>query len=292
MSDLVQQTRARQGGKTIQQMLDPIRSPLGIALAERIGVDRFMQAAVTSFRANEKLQRCTEDSILGGLFVAAQLGLEVGGPRGLAYLVPYGNQATLVLGYKGVVELFYRTGQVRTVDAFLVREGDVFRKRWDPDRGRVFDWEPASDDGKPIGAVAYVITTAGGLLWEYLTEAEILQRRPAQWTNGPWRTWPDQMWLKTVLKALPRKVRMASDDQSLALAVEVDQTVQRRVPGLAQNVVGRVPVQAEIEAQKPAQGSSASDPGVDEIPDYQEQERQEFAAWQAQQEQAEQGGDT
>ena len=223
------------------------------------------------------------------MFISPQLGLEVGGPRGLAYLVPYGKEATFVLGYKGVVELFYRTGQVRTVDAFLIREGDLFRKRWDPDRGRVFDWEPESDDATVIGAVAYVITTSGALLWEHMTEAELVKRRPTQWTNGPWRTWPNEMRLKTVLKALPRKVRMASDDQSLQLAVDADQTVQRRLPGLSEHAVERVPVQGELAAtgaperpQEPADAPpmalQTDEPPLDEEAAYEAEAQRRFEA--------------
>lgn len=263
MSDLVQQTRARQQqGKTIQQMLLPVKGPLGNALAERIGVERFMQAAVTTFRKTPGLARCTEESILGGLFVAAQLGLEIGGPRGLAYLVPYGSEATLVLGYRGVVELMYRTGQVQKVDAFLVREDDRFQIRWDPMHGRVFDWEPGRQDARPVGAVAYVVMTNGALMWQHMTEAEILKRRPAKWTRTPWETWPDEMWLKIVVKALPRTVRTSSDDLSLAL--EADQTVQRRLPGVEHHVVARVPVEADQPAeQQPARDALEAAPAVD-----------------------------
>lgn len=301
MSDLVQQTRARQQqGKTIQQMLTPVKGSLGNALAERIGVERFMQAAVTTFRKTPGLARCTEESILGGLFVAAQLGLEVGGPRGLAYLVPYGSEATLVLGYRGIVELMYRTGQVQKVDAFLVREHDVFRQRWDPQHGRVFDWEPGAQEAKPVGAVAYAVMTNGGLIWQHMTEEQILKRRPAKWTNTPWATWPDEMWLKTVLKALPRTVRTSSDD--LSLAIEADQTVQRRIPGVEHHVVARVPVEgAQAEAPTardaveaaPAAAEPVEEPAVeadapmalavDEQAAFEEQSRREYEDYLASQ---------
>lgn len=284
MSELVERSRAAQQGKTIQQMLSGgVKTALDTALAERIGVERFMQAAVTTFRKTPGLARCTEESILGGLFVAAQLGLEVGGPRGLAYLVPYGQEATFVLGYKGAVELFYRTGQVKKVDAFLIREGDVFEPGWDLREGRVFKWVPGNPDGKPVGAVAYVVTTNGGLVWEHMTEAEILKRRPSRWTNTPWSTWPDQMWMKTVLKALTRKVRMSADDLSLQLAIESDETVQRKVPGLPELEVSRLPVGTVAGADEA--------PAAGEEDDWEARERAEHDAWLASQEAMDRGGE-
>jgi recombinational DNA repair protein RecT len=159
--------------------------------------------------------------------------------------VPYGKDAQLVLGYRGLLELGYRSGQVKTVDAFLIREGDTFRKRWDPDRGLVFDWEPMSDDAPPVGAIAFVVTTQGGLLWEHMTKDQILARRPERWQGTPWASWPDPMWLKTVLKSLYKRVRLSADDNSLSLAVESDETVQRRVevPGMEpEHLVEHVPV--------------------------------------------------
>lgn len=241
MSDLVQRTRGnRQDVEPIQATLEKQAEGLSMALAGRIGTDRFIRAAVTSFRTSPALQRCSRDSILGGLFIAAQLGLEIGGPRGYAYLVPFKTkgqyEAQLILGYKGLLELAYRTGQMKTVDAFIVREGDVFRQRWDPQQGRIFDWEPGDPKAKPIGAVAYVVTLQGGLLWEYLTEEEILQRRPRYWESTPWKTYPEQMWTKTALKRLFARVRLSADD-ALSLAVASDETVQRRIPGLEEHHV-------------------------------------------------------
>lgn len=285
MSNLVQQSRAQQQrGKTIQQMLAPIQSSLNNALAERIGVERFMQAAVTTFRNTPGLARCTEDSILGGLFTAAQLGLEVGGPRGLCYLVPYGQEATFVLGYRGLVELFYRTGQITKVDAFLIREGDRFERKWDLAHGRVFDWAPGGNDEAPwVGVVAYVLTRDGEILWEHLTKAEVLKRRPTKWTKGPWETWEEQMVLKTGLKALQRTVRQSTDDRSLQFAITADETVQRRVSGVEEHVVERVPVQGELPV---AAGPEPDETpmALDEEAAFEEQSRREHDAWVAAQE--------
>lgn len=252
-SDLARQTRNAQGAqaKTAEKVaaltktIQGTRNGIAAALGERIGPDRFLRAAVTTLRTTPKLADCSAESILGGLFVAAQLGLEIGGPRGLVYLVPYGKEATLVVGYRGFVDLFYRAG-ARSVEWFLVREGDHFRIASDAVHGFGYQWAPPDgqpDDSRPwTGAVAQVVTASGAIVWEFMSRDQIEARS----TNTPiWRQWPEEMALKTVLRRL---VKRAPASVELAQAVEADETVQRQVEGLAEPIAEHVPV----EGPKPA----------------------------------------
>ena len=43
---------------------------------------------------------------------------------GQAYLVPFGDKATLIIGYRGLKDLIYRSGMIQMVDAQVVREND------------------------------------------------------------------------------------------------------------------------------------------------------------------------
>lgn len=205
-------------------MVEQSKSGLAAALAERIGVDRFTRAAVTVLRQTPALRNCSPESVLGGLFVAAQLGLEVGGPLGYAHLVPYGREAQLIVGVRGFVELFYRAGAT-SVQAFIIREGDTITRETDSSgkvRIRFVDAEPLNTDREPIGALAEVAFPNGGLIQELMSKKQILKRKPRN-ARGPWTDWEEEMWRKTVLRSCAKTARLSSDD--LALAVEVDQTV-------------------------------------------------------------------
>ena len=57
---------------------------------------------------------------------AAQLGVEPNTPIGQAYLIPYGNQVQFQLGYKGLIDLAYRSGEVQSIQAHEVHENDTF----------------------------------------------------------------------------------------------------------------------------------------------------------------------
>lgn len=205
-------------------MVEQSRDGLSAALADRIGVDRFMRAAVTTLRTTPALRNCTPESVLGGLFLAAQLGLEVGGPLAYAHVVPYGKDAQLIVGVRGFVELFYRAG-ASDVQAYIVREGDDIHRETVDGRVRVFwrDADPLNTSRKPIGALAEVTFPNGGVIQELMSREQILKRKPRTSTRGPWSDWEEEMWKKTVLRQCAKTARLSSDD--LALAVEADQTI-------------------------------------------------------------------
>ena len=61
---------------------------------------------------------------------AAQLGVEPNTPLGQAYLIPYRNHGQLEcqfqLGYKGLIDLAYRSGEITSISAHEVCENDDF----------------------------------------------------------------------------------------------------------------------------------------------------------------------
>jgi len=211
-------------GKDVVQLVQGAANGLSAALADRIGVERFIRAAVTVLRTNPGLRNATPESVLGGLFVAAQLGLEIGGPLGYAHLVPYGREAQLIVGYKGFVELFYRAG-ARAVTVDVVREGDTLTRKT-VDGKVVIDWldaDPLDSTRKPVACLATIVLPSGEVLSHLMTREQILKRKPRTSRSGPWTDWEEEMWMKTTLRGVARTTRLSSDD--LALAVNVDQTI-------------------------------------------------------------------
>src|SRR5262245_11420154 len=69
--------------------------------------ERLVRCLFTCVQNGPKLLDCTPISLFGGVIQSGQLGLELGGPLGQAYLIPYGKSATFVLGYKGAVSLAF-----------------------------------------------------------------------------------------------------------------------------------------------------------------------------------------
>lgn len=111
----------------VQQVLsDQFKKQLALAVPKHLSADRMARIAATEVRKTPALLNTTPASFLGAVMQSAQLGLEPGSALGQAYLVPYGNQCQLILGYRGMIDLARRSGQVLSLNAYAVREGDEF----------------------------------------------------------------------------------------------------------------------------------------------------------------------
>lgn len=110
--------------KSLSTFLDKYKGQIANALPKHISPDRMVRLTMTAFSQNAALQRCDLHSIFGSVVVAAQLGLEIG-VGGQGYLVPYGNKATFVPGWQGLVDLVSRAGRA-TVWTGAVAAGDDF----------------------------------------------------------------------------------------------------------------------------------------------------------------------
>jgi len=106
------------------KFLDKMKPQLALALPRHLNADRMARLALTQFSTNAALQDCDANSIAGALITAAQLGLEIG-VNGQAYLIPYKQRATLVPGWRGLVDLVNRSGRA-TVWTGAVFKGDEF----------------------------------------------------------------------------------------------------------------------------------------------------------------------
>lgn len=112
--------------QTIKDYIKVYEGEIAKALPNVITPERFSRIAMTAVTNTPKLAKCTPQSFIGALLIAAQLGVEPNTALGQAYLIPYGNQCQFQLGYKGALDLAYRTGEVRSITAEVVREGDLF----------------------------------------------------------------------------------------------------------------------------------------------------------------------
>src|SRR5438270_13302554 len=185
------------GRKSIDDLIKRNKPELQDLLGDVMSVEQFRTAAYTYMRVQPKLWECNPYSVVGGLRLGAQLGLSLG-PLGHFYLVPFKGEATFILGYRGMVELAYRSGRVRRIEANVVRDGDLFDFRHGT--RAALDWRPAGEAGERarIGVYALAELTSGGKPFVYLYPDDVERRmkRSASHTyeSSPWRTDTDAMW--------------------------------------------------------------------------------------------------
>ncbi len=208
-------------GSTLINTIAAMKPQIQAALPKHISADRIARIAITALRTNHKLANCKSDSFLGSLIVASQLGLEPNTPLGQCYLIPYGNECTFQLGYKGLIDLCYRSGQYKKIFAEHVYPGDVFNVTMglNPDlkHERVFP-----EDGDPyIYYAAYQTKDDGShfVAWGKDRVLAHAKKYSKSFMTGPWKNNFDSMAKKTLLIDL---LKYAPKSIELAEAIERD----------------------------------------------------------------------
>lgn len=235
------------------------------ALPSVMTPERFTRIVLSTLSSNPKLAQCTPNSFLASMMTAAQLGVEPNTPLGQAYLIPYRNHGTMEcqfqIGYKGLIDLAYRSGEVTLVQAHEVCENDDFTYSFglNPDLHHI----PATGErGEVTHYYAVWKGKNGGFGFEVMSREDVEKhgkRFSKSYNNSPWQTNFDEMAKKTVLKKALKYAPMKTD---FATAVISDETVKHDIS-------------PEMWAVEPVQVDEPHDDVVAEVqPDEMEAENQ------------------
>lgn len=207
-------------GKTIFDIIKAGEQQFAAALPKHLNSERFTRIAITTIRQNPKLAECNAESLLGSLMTIAQLGLEPG-VLGQCYLIPYGTECQLQLGYKGMIELLRRTGQLSDIYAYTVYSNDEFSIEYRLERTLKHIPAFTNPDGRGeiVGFYSVAILKDGTRAFEYMTKNEVVSHeekyRKGKFKNNVWEKNFEEMALKTVtkkmLKWLPISVELVEN---------------------------------------------------------------------------------
>lgn len=229
------------GGKTINDLFEQMKPAIAQAIPQHMTPERLLRIATTCIRTTPKLKICTPESLLGAVMQCAQLGLEPS-ILGHAYLVPYKNkkkdergrdlgyvdEAQFQIGYKGLIELARRTGQISSIMAQAVHEKDEFEYEYGINEK--LRHVPADGDRGPIiKYYAYAKFKDGGYSFMVMSRSDIERHRDKfskAKSYGPWVEHFDEMAKKTVLKALMKYMPISVEFQK---AVSMDETTKREI---------------------------------------------------------------
>lgn len=239
---------APQKATTIAGLLtDPkIKAQMALAMPKHMTADRLARIALTEVRRVPKLAQCDQTSFLGAIMQCAQLGLEPGGALGHAYLLPFdknkknaqgrwekvGTEVQLIVGYRGMIDLARRSGQIISIEARVVRAKDFFEVELGLDSRLVHRpaWGEANR-GEPTFAYAVAKLKDGGLQFEVMSRVEIeaIRARSKAKDSGPWVTDWEEMAKKTVIRRLFKYLPVSIEIQR---AVGLDEQADA---GISQN---------------------------------------------------------
>lgn len=189
-------------GVKVAQYFKGLESRIAEVLPKHVSATTLTRIAITEIRTNPKLLDCSLVSLAGAVMKSAQLGLQLG-LLGHCYLVPYKDEATFILGYKGMIELARRSGNIKEIYSVAVYENDEFDIAYGLNRS--IKHIPNYDDrGLFKGAYAVAHFTNGGYHFEYLPKVEIEKRKARSKAAGssfsPWNTDYEEMAKKTLVR--------------------------------------------------------------------------------------------
>lgn len=251
--------------ETIRDLLWQHREQIEAALPRFLSAERLIRVTVTALTTTPKLAECYPASLLGAVLQCAQLGLEPG-ILGQAYLVPFWNgkrrrmEVQIIPGYKGLLELARRSGQIASIMAHAVYERDEFDYAYGLEPRLVHRPSRATDRGRPIFYYAIAKLKDGSYQFEVMSQAEVEEHRrrySKAADSGPWVTNPEEMALKTALRRLC-KLLPASIELQAATALD-----EYQEHGLPQ---GLASLAGDLEPE-PADAATASGARQDEAAD-------------------------
>lgn len=191
------------------------------ALPSVMTPERFTRIAMTAVTQNPQLGQCTPGSFIGALLTSAQLGLEPNTPLGQAYLIPYYNgkagslECQFQLGYRGMIALAHRSGELQNIEAHVVYENDFFE--YELGLEPKLKHKPAmSNRGEIAWVYAVYHLVSGGFGFEVMSYEDIENHRKkyskaSQKGFSPWSTTWEEMAKKTVIKKALKYAPLQSD---------------------------------------------------------------------------------
>ena len=179
-----------------------IRAQIAKSMGENAG--SFLSSMIDLYNSDVQLQNCNPQEVVAECVKAAALKLPIVKSLGFAYVVPYKNKPTFIIGYKGLIQLAQRTGKYLCINTDIVYEGEL--KSFDKLSGMIdLSGERISD--KPVGYFAYIKLVSGFEKTLYMSVEEVERWKLAyskshKSSYSPWQTEFDKMAQKTVLRRL------------------------------------------------------------------------------------------
>ncbi|WP_277812503.1 recombinase RecT [Lactococcus lactis] len=239
-------------------------------LSETLGRNSapLVTSALTAIANNYQLKDATPVSVYTSLMKAAALNLTVDPNLGFAYLVPYKRnfkengqwvnvtEAQLQIGYKGLVQLALRSGQIKSVNTGTIYESEF--KGYNKITGEFTIDEtiiPDEDNDEVAGYFAYVQLVNGGEVKQFSRKKQIehfAKKYSKAYSydldnnkkSSPWSTEFNAMAEKTVLKQVLKFVPMSLEMQE---AVSVDENDMKWAKRVDEETGLEIPDQHQIE---------------------------------------------
>lgn len=194
--------------------------------------ERLVRIGLNAVSRNPKLMECAPETIVGAVINCGVLGVE---PNllGHAYIVPFWNsktkqfEAQFQLGYKGLIDLARRTGEITNIYAHEVYEGDEFEFSYGLEKNLVHVPSGEEDESKITHFYAVYKLKDGGYDFIVMSRRKVEQHRDRFTKSqkngsifGPWKDHFVEMAKKTVMIKLMKTAPISIEQQESRTVME------------------------------------------------------------------------
>lgn len=193
----------------------------------RVGLtpEALTRTALSQIYKNPTLMDCDKTSIMRSIVEAASLGLSF--HLGRAYLVPFRNkkkqrmEAQLIPGYQGLIDIARRSGEISSISAHAVYEGDDFQFSYGLVENVYHVPKSEPDDKKLTHVYCVVRFKDGGVQFDVMTRKQVdaIKAKSKASSFEPWVDHYGQMAIKTVIR---RTLKLCPASVELARAIDLD----------------------------------------------------------------------
>lgn len=250
----------------VRDQLSAMQPEIKRVLPAHVTPERFERVTLTALQRQPDLLSVDRKSLFGAVMQCAQDGLQPDGKE--AALVKFGKGAAYMPMVAGLLKLARQSGEIASLTANVVYEGDEF-DYWIDDDGEHLSHRPSIDgDRSSIRAVyAMARTSSGESIIEVMPYAEVEKVRKASRSAnaGPWRDWYSEMARKTAIRRLFKRLPRSTDRLEEAVhrddqfypfqAREIDATTQ---PTAQSSLEALVDDQPAVEPTTPEPEESTS----------------------------------
>lgn len=211
---------------------DSLKAEIAKAIPQHLNAENMCRVALTIVNKTPDLQKCTTSSFMEAFMLCAQWGLKPNGYH--AHLIPYRDnklnchRVQLILDYKGLIQLAYNSGFVKSINAQIVCENDQFEENMGSVVRHSVNRKGERGD---VYAVYCVIELKDGAQHTEIMsrdDVEAIRKRSKAGNVGPWQTDWDEMAKKTVFRRASKWIPVSADIQEL-MSKDDDQFESRHV---------------------------------------------------------------
>lgn len=239
-----QELQAMSPKKRVTAMLEASKGIIAQALPKHMNPERLLRVATQAATTTPALLECYTPSLVGAIIQCSTMGLEPNTVLGHAYLVPFKNKkkartdVQVIIGYKGLIDLARRSGQITSIAAHAVHENDEFDFQYGLEE-KLAHKPSMGDRGNIVAFYAVAHMKDGGYAYEVMSVDEvklIMVGTQSRGAYGPWKDNFSEMGRKTVIrrlsKFLPLSVEFATATALDGMAAaDVDQNLDSVLEG-------------------------------------------------------------